>query len=250
MRGFRNGFPEIILTAILYCFCPCLSEARDISDTLCNERLLEYTEQVYGPDDFIIQGRLYKIRNREANGNPFFMNDAWNLAVIFSYGRQYRGIPIRYDIETDEIVMRVTHGPGTTNFVSSEYAAIDSFMFDGHMFVNLRKINDSIGEEGYYEKIFHGKRWYLLKHEKQWVKNYNAINPHGAFSSQISTFSLINNNQLVSFSGRKSFLHYFNGQKKEIRNFMRQHHIHFRRAGKDDFIKLSRYVDKIAEVIK
>jgi len=242
------GFWKIVLSLILSCYLPRPSGAQNFPDTACKEELLKYTEQVYGPDDFIIMGRAYKNRNAGANGHPYFIDDEWNKAVIYSYGKQYRGISIRYNIETDEIIFRIIDTQGRPDFVSSEYATIDSFAFDDHLFINLQKINSSIAYKGYYEKVFKGDLLYVLKHKKQFVKNYNTINPYGFYSRQLSTLCIIQGDDLVVCPNRKSLLRYFSDNEKEIRSFMKQQHIHFRKAEKDDLMKLCRYIDKLTGI--
>ncbi len=242
------GFWKIVLSLILSCYLLRPAGAQNYPDTACKEELLKYTEQVYGPDDFIIQGRLYKIRNNGASEHPYFNNSEWKEALIYANENCYQGLTIQYDIEKDIIILQVIHANGKTNFVYSEFTAIDSFKFDDHLFINLQNINDSLAVKGYFEKIFRGDCLYVMKYKKQFVKNFNAIDPKGTYSEQSSLLFIIQDNEIISCPDRKSLLGYFHEHEKAIRNYMKQKHIHFRRAGKDDLAMLCRYINEITKM--
>jgi len=244
------GFWKTILSLIPTCIWIDPIVAQNYPDTTCKENLRNYTEQVYGLDDYIFQGRKYRSRNVMANGHPYFNDSKWRDAVIYSHGRDYSGIAIKYDIELDMIILQISNAQGKTNIISTEYATIDSFVFDTHFFINLHKINNSISEMGYYEKVFEGDLLYVVKHKKQFVKNYNSINPYGLYSKQLSTLCIIYGNEMVMCPNRKLFLHYFNPYEKQIRSFIWQQHIRFREANKNDLIILCRYVDELTGMNK
>ncbi len=250
MPIYHSGLPVRIILLISLYYIPVIVSSQSNNNTLCKDELTSYTRKIYGSDDFVFQGRKYTYRNIKANGDPYFNSPVWKEAVIYSNGRSYSGLTIQYNIEQDIIILQVINPQGKTDFIYADNDMIDSLRFDDHFFVNLQKVNSLIQTKGFYEVVFAGDLLYVMKHSKQFVRNYNAINPYGAYTKQVSVLYIIQNNKLTACPAKKNFLHYFESHKKEIRQFMRQQHIQFRKAEKNDLKVLCRYADEISGMNK
>jgi hypothetical protein len=232
---------------IMACIIPVQLAAQN-TNNICKEDIIKFSEQNYGLDDYLYQGRKYIYRNVKANGHPYFNTTEWKSATIYCNGRSYQGLTIQYDIENDMFILQVINRLGKTEYIYAENSLIDSLQFDNHLFINLQKVSNSIQANGFYEFVFSGKFMYIVKHGKQFINNYNAINPYGTYSKQLSVLYIIRGNELTACPGMKDFLSCFESNKKEIRRFARQHHIHYKKADKDDLIALCGYADEISSI--
>ncbi len=246
-RMYKDHFkPQQLIFVLVLIHMICVPiNSQDFKSGLCKKEIREYAEEIYGMDDFIFQGEKYSNWNRKASGHPFFINEQWKEAVVYSHGRTFSGIPVQYDIEKDIIMFQVINSQGETEVFNAENAIIDSLVFDDHTFINLQKVRKSIGESGYYELVFNGDFLFVLKHTKQFVKNYNPVNPYGNYSKQKTVLCIIHENKLIPCPNRSSFLRFFKNHKKVIKSFIRQEHIRYKKNAKDDLIKLCRYVDEL-----
>ena len=208
--------------------------------------LNEYTGEVYGTDDFVVNGRKYLPEHYNAKGNPYFFSDNWAKSTLIVDGKKYDGQEILYNIAIEKVILKTTIKDSIIIFVMLNNEFIDSFYFGSRYFVNAEK--NGLGNKfpGFVEQVYSGNFTMLARHKKSFVSEYAKNTPNGFYSGTKSVNYIFNNGQLDKLPTKKSLLEYFSPQKKSVKTFMRKNKISYKRAGYSQLYKLFEYCDKIS----
>jgi hypothetical protein len=240
-----SSLPAILFSILLNLFSVAGNFAQ-ISEYNTQIALQNQTEKMYGPDDYLLQGRIYRRQNINANGHPFFNDPEWKEAILFSHGKSFPGQLIQYDIEQEVIILHIINDQGDVLFVCAEDELIDSLIFSNRLFINLKNTNKTETANGYYELVFKGRNLFVLKHEKSFIKNYNSINPNGYYTKQASVLSLSREDGLIPLPDKRSFLLIFESHRQELKKFIRHNHIRYRKSRMNELKILCEYADKLS----
>ncbi len=243
MVGHISGkirFFVSFLTLLVFFSFPLKSQVE--SNETGTAGLIQFIEKIYGQDDLIFQGRFYQEPNPGADGNPYFADKKWLNADIFLKGRTFQDVLVRYNINSDEIIIQVNHQQYMRVPVSIPPNLIDSLRIEEHLFVNSIHINSS-QNHGYYEKIYEGNRLYFLHYSKHFSDNYTSMHPHGYYSKTYSNLFIVEGESWTKCSRKREFLQYFNSDKKNLKKLMRKHRISFKKASSVQYCQLCKFAD-------
>jgi hypothetical protein len=207
------------------------------------DELIAYIKKIYRLDDLIYQGRFYQKDEPRAKGNPYFSENEKTLADLFIARRLFPNVQVYFNIVKDELVMQIPHGNYMKVFITLPAHLVDSFKIDHHLFISSRNLPGE-RNENYFEEIYKGKQLYLRHFEKHFVENYTPLNPYGFYSSPSSILYIAEGENWTACNNRRTFLKYFNTSKQSLRRFMRQHHIHFKKASDTQLKALCEFADK------
>ena len=111
-----------------------------------------WVRQVYGPDDRLYRGTLYRPEHRSAKGNPF-LTDEEILATVEAGGHAFEQIPTQYDVVNNLLVLTATvNGTGRVK-IAALPVWVDAFALGDRRFVNATKRYGKNAPEGYLEVI-------------------------------------------------------------------------------------------------
>lgn len=208
--------------------------------------LKEYSGEVYGTDDFVVNGRKYLPEHYNAKGDPYFLSDSWTKSTLIVNGKKYDGQDILYNIDVEKIILKTTIKDSIIIFVVLNNEFIDSFYFGSRYFVNAEK--NGLGNKfpGFVEQVYSGNFTMLTRHKKSFVPEYAKNTPNGFYSSTKSVNYIFNNGQLDKLPTKKSLLEYFSEHKKSIKTFMRKNKIRYKQSSYAQLHKLFEYCDKIS----
>ena len=209
--------------------------------------ILEKANRVYGPDEMLENGRLYIPAHPKANGNPYFMGKGWLAGKLIITGDIFSNVKIKYNVNLELLILKKeienqeSHIPIILN-----NNFIDSFDTGDHHFINLNAMpfNDELS--GFAELIYQGQLIFLVKHTKEFITRYSQSNPYGAYSKLYSIYYIYENDELTRLSTRRTFLNYFEPFRKEIKKYMRQHSITYKKATNAQLYELIKYCDEIS----
>jgi hypothetical protein len=125
---------------------------------------------------------------------------------------------------------------------------IDSFEVEGRLFVNLNTKPFIHNLSGFVEMIYEDRIIFMIKHHKEFINRYSQSNPYGAYSKLSSTYYLYENEMLTRLSTKNSLLNHFEPYKKEIKKFLRQQNIRYKKATSKQLYELIKYCDEISIV--
>jgi len=208
--------------------------------------LVEFAGEKYGTNDFLVNGWKYYPEHFNAKGSPNFLNLSWTDGFLStSGGETFEGLALRYNLQMDEVVLRQTLSDGLPAFVMLNKDFISSFTIQSHTFIKANNLTPDMQIMGYVEVVYSGGISLYLKHQKEFVGNYNANTPEGSFSKQKTTKYILINNQLVRVQKKKALLALFPEHKKQIKKFMSSNKIRFKKATNPQLRKLLQYCDEL-----
>lgn len=207
--------------------------------------ILDKAYAVYGPNEMLENGRIYIPKHSRAQGNPYFAGTDWMATTMTIKGELFNDLKIKYNVNLELLILKKekenqeSHIPIVLN-----NNFIDSFESDGRQFINVK--TKPFGDElsGYVELIYDSQIIFLVKHSKEFLNRYSQSNPYGAYSKLYSVYYIYGNEILTRVSTKGSFLNYFASFKKEIKKFLRQHNIKYKKATNNQLYQLIKYCDE------
>jgi len=207
--------------------------------------ILDKAQQAYGPNEVIENGRIYIPIHPRANGYPYFLDADWMMGKLVMKGDNFNDLNIKYNVNLEELILKKekenkeNHLPIVLN-----NNFIDSFELEGHHFINLDSMPGTDELSDFAELIYQGEIIFLIKHTKEFLNRYSQSNPYGAYSKLNSTYYIYETERLTRVGTKKSFLNYFEPNRKEIKKFMRQNRIKYKKASHIQLHDLIKYCDE------
>jgi hypothetical protein len=209
---------------------------------------LSTSQQVlYGPDDLLVNGSLYVPDHPKAEGNPYFQEEKWTHGKIVIIGKSFENIEFVYNVETDKVIIQSKDIMQNKMAVLLNRDFVDAFYIDEHYFINLDQLNLTNGEKGFAELIYRSGLTFIIKHKKDFLKQYSQSNQFGSYSKLKSEKYIQSNDQLKKLPTRKSFLDYFKSNRSQIKKYLRTNNIRYKTASKNELSGLLKFCDELPE---
>lgn len=209
------------------------------------ENLLAYSSEIYGTNDVLVNGWKYFPEHYNASGNPYFMDEEWMTGQVSIQGKTFENVELLYDVVNDELILRQKLNNGSLVFVMLNKDFISSFTLTDHHFVNSKELGSPALKSGFYEMVYDGELRFLIRYDKTFVNQYTAQSPHGSFSNQRAANYILHNGRVTRISSKRSLLNYFSAHKKQIRSFLRENRINYKKASTDELHQLMTYCDQL-----
>jgi hypothetical protein len=159
-------------------------------------------------------------------GHRFFGPAAPQLASLTYAGRAYEGVPLRYDLIRNQLVLTAPVGNQEMTLVPE---LVSGFVLDGHVFTHV-SVDSSAGSPvraGYYEVLVAGTVRLLAAHRKTLQKRSSA----GRVESEITAsdaYFVEKNRQYYPVEKAGALLALFPEHKAALRQYSRTNHLSFR----------------------
>ena len=223
-----------------------ISQDKNTKSSEALKTLSEYTENFYGSNDILVNGKSYIPDHFNATGNPYFFSDKLTKSILIIDGKKYKEQEILYNIEIEKLILKTTLNNSEEVLLVLNPDFIDAFYLGEHHFVNGVKFFSESNFPGFVEQVYEGNFSVVIRHQKSFVSQYTANNPNGFYSGTKSVNYIFNNGQLIKLLTQKSLLEYFSAHKKEIKKFMRKNKIKYKQANTIQLNKLFTYCDDIS----
>ncbi len=212
--------------------------------------ILNTLNKIYGTSDILANGTLYDEPHYQISGHPYFNSEQWLTADLFIKGNTFKNQKIRYNLQADNIVLLSSDENSLLRMIYIEAKAIDSMLFkniqlSNLLFINTSQLPKNVFPSNYAERIYKGGIQFYRIYYKEHLKNYSQYKPKGEFSEQKQKYYLLNNHDIVEIKRRRDVYKQYPNHKKQIRGFMRKHKIRFRKATKNQLIKLMTFCDDL-----
>lgn len=209
--------------------------------------ILDKAQYAYGPNEVIENGRIYIPDHPRANGNPYFLDLDWISGTLVIKGDKFSDLKVKYNVNLDELILKKEKENQESHMpIMLNYNFIDSFELEGHHFINLSGMPFSDELSGFAELIYEGEIIFLIKHTKEFLNRYSQSNPYGAYSKLNSIYYIYETETLTRVGTKKSLLKYFEPLRKEIKKFMRQNRIKYKKATHIQLYELIKYCDELS----
>jgi len=246
---FKPGIAQKIISLSGICLTVTSLFAQSEPDTSDKTLQTFYQEisRIYATDPILVNGTVYLENLGEIKGNPYFLSGEWIAGDIFVRERRYENQKMKYNIETDELILNTGRNDSLFTTVRINRVLVDSFNLEEHHFVHSRRFfaNDSLDK--YFETIEGSGFTFLQTHRKELNKKYSAFAPGGTYSKPEIQRFIFKNKQLFKINNKKEFYSFFNENRKDIRKFLRLNHIQYRKANTPELKLLIDYCSEISQ---
>lgn len=208
--------------------------------------LMEYVSRMHGPDQELINGIQFYNSHFRVTGHPYLMGAQSFPGSVYLSGKKYGGLQLHYDIYDQHLVLDYRTTVGGMNKIILSPMRIEDFTINGFDF---RKLN--LDEKGlrYYQVIQAGELTCYVHWRKGLIPNNMNLQSLGSFTFPYRTFYLEQGDRIQSFASRKSFAALFPPKVRgDIKRYMRNNEIRFRRAEPGELTTLIRHVSSLQPV--
>jgi len=194
----------------------------------------------------IYNGPEYYYYDPTVKGNAYFMDiNAFTAGAIYYDGIYYTGIPMLYDLYSDEVaVLLYNH----FSKFSLRKDKITSFDFLGHHFINI-DADTTKGvsgiKSGFYDELYNGKSEVLVRRSKSIQTNTGGTLGAERYFSPSRDLYFKKNNVFYSISGQGSLIKVLKDKKNEIQQYIKANQIRFRSDPEEAMVTIAKYYDHI-----
>jgi hypothetical protein len=205
--------------------------------------LTELYDSLFQHDLEIIDGKAHTAKYLSGIGHPFFLKQEPVPGQIYMNGQEYNHSFIRYDLLND--MLQIYHftksGPQIIDLNKNK---IEAFTIEGHHFIHLTfsEIPEMSSLEGFYEEKYKGITSYLVRHEKVYLDNISGS--RGGYEDHSYRY-LSAPGGWFKITGRRSLLKAFEGNRDEIKEFIRKSHMTIKLATDEEIIRLLKFNESI-----
>ena len=235
------------LIFIILCFLPKFVFTQWKPNLSSSQQVLAVANQFYGPDDLLVNGSLYIQEHPRAEGNPYFQEEKWAHGKLVINGKSFENIEFIYNVETDKVIIQSNDIMKNKMAVILNRDFVDAFYIDEHDFINLDQLNLVNSEKGFAELIYKSELTFIVKHKKDFLKQYSQSNQFGSYSKLQSIKYIQSGDQLIKLPTRKSFLDYFDPYRNQIKKYLRTNNIRYKTASKNELSGLLKFCDELPE---
>lgn len=211
--------------------------------------VLQFTNDIYGVDQQFLNGRYHEYKYRDALGHPFFQENEFTKGDLVLHGKSYHGIPLKYDIYSQEIIVLANIDKRDLPFYPpAEF--ISSFTINGKDFKRRSSIHETpsyfqiVAEEGQISCLYF---WYKTRQESDHKQTFSSFK----FDKAKHINYLIINKEIYRYNSKRSFKNCFPEQlRNEISSYLISQKIHVKRVSDTEMKKLVKYSQTLLNGIK
>lgn len=210
------------------------------------EDIYNYTSEVYGIDDILVNGSKYRTLHPVAYGNPFFADGTFSKGNLSLKGRDFQNVLLKFDIEQQKVILKAF--PDSANFkvivLNDNY--IKSFTLHERYFVNISDILETTTVDGFYELVYKGGFVFARSYKKGFVAVYSSKYPNGKYSKTKRESFIFRENLKHRIKKKKDLYELFPQQKGLIKKFMKDNKIKLHKASNQNLNILMQYCDEVS----
>jgi hypothetical protein len=208
------------------------------------KKLLDTTNSFYGSSDLLNLGEVYQPEHVYARGHPYFVTDEYTLASVTVNNTTFKEIKARYNIATDQLIIKARVDSGLLVTMVTKEDRINSFIISSHLFVNMKKAYPGKEVQGYCEQVYKRDKAFYIKYEKKFIDNYDDNTPEGFFSVLKVNKYIYRDGVFIPVNKKKELFKLYSN-KKSIKKFMRTNKIRYSKASSDQLKMLMQFCDDL-----
>ncbi|MBL0135701.1 MAG: hypothetical protein IPP79_17865 [Chitinophagaceae bacterium] len=191
----------------------------------------------------IYSGAEYIGHGQSISGHAFFVSETPTDGIIEYDGILYKKLLVRYELVEDAIILK----DYTQNyFIQLNSAKISRFWIGNSEFIRPSFVlpESKFPSPGFYQRLYNGKSWVLAKRSKQLI--YKTTEEK--VTMQYKTFNsyyIMKGNEIITISGKKDIISAFEDKKVEIRKFIGEKHLNFKKDPEGMLISICTYFDQL-----
>ena len=199
---------------------------------------------LYGIDPVLYNGRHYSFNlSSKTQGHPYIYTPDYEPGYVRIRGRLFNNVLLNYDIYNQELVLKYKNLQGTVSYIMLSKAWLNKFSLHNNEF---ELIETGDGQKGFFQVIGHDTLKVLYHWEKQLSLSLQTGNKNYNFSEPLKTMYLSRNEGFHRFRNNKSFIEFFEPDKKDlIKKYLIQNRINVKKASDDIMLNLISYCSHI-----
>ncbi len=203
----------------------------------------EQFDQLYKADPRLINGDYYKTPiMSEATGHPFYFDANWKQGSVLINGRQFSGLPLRFDIKSNELVLSTIDFTNSYLQLALSKEQIESFTLGGHLFMQL-PAPKGIDAPAVFEVLV-DLNIKLLQYQRKSLK----VTPGGSTDYMYQTLFrryLYVNQKLIRYQGRRTLFSLYPDHKAQLKRYIRQEKLKLWSLKSADHMQLVEHCNKL-----
>lgn len=205
---------------------------------------LEKLEE-FANENEIINGEMWGFQ-KKYEGHPFWNENSWYHGYVISKGEKYDDLAIRYDIHSNDIIIFSKIQDEARLYRLNKqflerFALFDPVLNDTVVFHCLA-LNQN-DDKSIYQKVYDGRCKFYIQNQKS-INNIVNDKYTGEYVFTPVLLAKIDKD-FVEFLTKTEFLHLFGNLENEIKKFMRQKRIKFKRQSPENLRKVFQYYDSL-----
>jgi hypothetical protein len=176
-------------------------------------------------------------------GFPFFKSENLIEGSVFYDGNLYQHVSLQYDIAKDELVIKNFQQNAIIKLITQK---VTSFTLGHHNFVYILPGNKAAGfmPPGFYEKLVNSNISVLAKRIKKFSIALNAEDNSSKYSEH-NLYFLQQQDEYYNITDKHSLLVLLNDKKNQLKEYIRDNKISFKKNQEDAIIKIVTYYNQL-----
>jgi hypothetical protein len=188
----------------------------------------DLAEDAFGLNQDLVNGIQQANRYQRILGNPYFLEEGFELGLVLIDERRYPDVSLRYDLYAQKVLIEYEGAGGSVFSLVSVSERLREFHLGGFEFVRRTL---SAEPDRYYQLISTDFFNTYVHWEKILLANNNSVYYSDHFSNPRLSYFLEMNGSVFPFHNRKSFAELFPEKwNREIRSLLRKRGIKFKNA--------------------
>lgn len=213
------------------------------------EDLKKFTTIAYGPDNDLVNGRIYSPNHSRAKGHPYYPDKQWQRGDLYINSKKFSNYQLKYNIEIDRIILNITRANGAQVPILLNTNHIDSIQLGNHTFlINRNLISDDAKRGSFLKRINTGKYVLLESFGILFQADFTTSTPYGRYGELNRKYLIFSIGKLTPIASKKSFLRFFEDIKPEIKKYLRENMVNFNKASTAELKGLMDFCNKITEI--
>jgi hypothetical protein len=236
----------IAFSAILIVPVCCFSQ-NAVADSLFIQKFQDSVLQQYyakmNANTPIYSGAEYTGHGQSISGHAFFVSETPTEGIIEYDGILYKKLLVRYELVEDAIILK----DYTQNyFIQLNSAKISRFWIGKNEFIrpSFMAQESKFPSDGFFQRLYNGKSWALAKRSKQLIYKTNEEKVTMQYKT-FNSYFIRKGNAILSVTGKKDILSAFEDKKIEIRKFIGEKHLNFKKDPEGMLISICSFYDQL-----
>jgi hypothetical protein len=152
--------------------------------------------------------------------HPYLYEEEETGDIKYS-GELYEGMPIQYDLSTDQVITSYPHG----SKIQLLREKVEYFDVAGHRYVLLD--NDKVAV-GFYDLLYDGTMKFYVRRTKQRVMKMNGNDAEHVFEEYVK-YMILKNDVFHTVKSKRAVLALMSDRKKELKRALKEEKLKYRK---------------------
>lgn len=237
---------RIMLLAFLAAPIACFSQTPSTDSSFIQKFQDSILQQYYtrmNANTPIYSGAEYTGHGQSISGHAFYISETPTEGIIEYDGIMYKRLLMRYELVEDAVILK----DYTQNyFIQLNSAKISRFWIGNNEFIlpSYAAPELKFPATGFFQRLYNGATWALAKRTKQLIYKTTEEKVTMQYKS-FNSFYIRKGSEVYPVSGKKDILSVFEDRKTDIRKFIGEKHLNFKKDPETFLTSVCSYYDQL-----